>query len=219
MWGVFHRVPYHHGREVASVFNSGRRKEREVICLRFCPTCGSRECLLTQGDCKASVLPPRGIFRTSELETLSESGVDFKSHGALWVRLEQIQRWSKNKIRQQGSHVLSTIFEDKNIRGLTDDEVLYAANLLKLPGTTISAMRLQLQKRARGGLITTALGDIPTDFPLVCDAEGLARLHVFDIQDQDWSKRFNTPCGFKLGNNKTCSGTLVLASQYRKVKP
>jgi len=190
-----------------------------VNTLRYCPTCGSRDCLLSQGDCNTAILPPRGIFRTSELEALSENGVEITSKGAIWVRLEQIQRWSKNKGRQQGNHILSTIFEDKNIRGLTNDEVLYAANLLKLSGKTIPAMRLQLQKRARSGLISTPLGDVPTDFPLVCDAEGLARLHVFDMQDQDWSKRFNTPCGFKLGNNKTCSGTLVLASQYQGVKP
>jgi len=138
---------------------------------------------------------------------------------ALWCRLERIKIWSENKPRRGGTHVMSAIFEKADIRSLSDEEILYAANVLKLKNGTIKGMRIELQKRVKGGSFTTPLGEIPTGFPLVCSEEGITRIHVYDLKDEKWDNRYNTVCGHPIGRNKTCKGLLILESQLTEVKP
>jgi hypothetical protein len=187
--------------------------------LEFCTTCGSSECTFDIGGCSLASLPSRKLFRTDEINALSSTGINLNSQKALWCRLERIQIWSKNKARKSGTHVMSSIFENKNVAALSDSEILYAANQLKLSNDSIKSMRMEIQKRSKVGSFSTPLGNIPTDFPLVCNKEGGARIHVYDLKDEEWSERYNTVCGHPIGNNKTCQGLLVLESQLIEVIP
>ena len=169
--------------------------------------------------CNLEILPSRGLFRSQEIEALSTHGVELHSPNAVWTRLEMIRIWSENKERTEAGHLMTTIFENKDMKNLSGSEVLYAANVLKLRGKTVRSMRLELQKKAKVGSIMTLLGSIPSDYPLVCDAEGLVRMHVFDKKDEECVSHYNKTCGFQLANNKTCQGTLILEAQFQELNP